>query len=325
MISDPLSDIIRSLNLTGAVFLNAEFSAPWAITAHVTEDDCRPFMAAPKQLIAYHVVVDGDVVLSLDDAAGRRQHHRAKPGDLIFLPDNALHTLGSSIGLETASGDDLLLPKGEDGLVQIRHGGGGERTRILCGFMASGSGSTPLLESLPKILIINVESLATRRWIEASAVMAAREFSRGGMAGGVMVSGLCELLLIEALRIHIEQSPKPPGWLGGMAHPRIARALTRIHASLGDPPGIEDLATEVGMARSTFVDRFSMVMGVGPRRYILNQRMETAEMLLRDSQMNLADIASRVGYDASEAFSRAFKRERGLSPAEWRRLQSSGS
>ncbi|MEM7461180.1 MAG: AraC family transcriptional regulator [Pseudomonadota bacterium] len=319
MSQDPLSDIVKSMNLTGAVFLNAQFSAPWAITAHVTEEDCLPFMPIPQQVIAYHVVVEGELILSLYDEAGDKVHHHAKAGDVIFLPDNALHELASSIGLEPVSGDDLLLPVADDGLVQIKYGGGGEPTRVLCGFMASNSGSNPLLDSLPEMLIIGIDSLETRRWIEASIVMAAREFSLGRTHGGGMVPGLCQLLLTEALRAHIEQNPKPDGWLGGMAHPRIARALSKIHNSLDDPPSVENLAAEVGMSRSAFVDRFTEVMGVGPRRYVLNQRMELAQWLLQDDRSSIAEIAGRVGYDATEAFSRAFKRETGRSPADWRR------
>ncbi|MEM8796701.1 MAG: AraC family transcriptional regulator [Pseudomonadota bacterium] len=322
---DPLSDIVRSLNLTGAVFLNAEFTAPWAITAHVTEDDCRPFMPIPRQVIAYHVVVDGEAVFSLNNGASDQTHYRVTQGDIIFVPRNKTHILASSKGVQPVPGDDLLLPCGEDGLVQIRHGGGGDLTRILCGFMASETGSSPLLETLPEILIVSIESLETRRWIEASVLMAAQAFSKGRLSSGAMVPTLCQLLLTEALRAHIEQSPKPSGWLGGIAHPRIGPALSQIHASLTSPPGIDTLAAEAGMSRSAFVERFSQVMGVAPSRYMLNQRMELAKALLQDDRMTTAEIAFKVGYDAPEAFSRAFKRETGHAPGSWRDLKSAAS
>ncbi|WP_305985879.1 AraC family transcriptional regulator [Roseibium sp. MMSF_3544] len=321
MSSDPLTDIVGSLDLMGAVFLNAEFTAPWAITAHVTEEDCRPFMPVPRQVIAYHVVKEGEAIVSLDQSEGYREHRRVKVGDVVFLPSNEQHVLASGTGENPICGDDLLLPAGQDGLVRIVHGGGGARTRILCGFMASNSVPNPLLDTLPKLLVINIESLETRRWIEASVAMAARKFTASRDSSDAMVSGLCRLLLIEALRNHVEQQSSPGGWLNGMAHPRIGRALARIHTNLSASLRVEELAAEIGMSRSAFVDRFTEVMSMGPRKYILAQRMEAATVLLRETGLSTAEIAYRVGYDAPEAFSRAFKRETGYSPIELRDLR----
>lgn len=318
MPNDPLTDIVRSLSLIGGVFLDAEFTAPWAITAHVTEEDCRPFMPIPRQVIAYHVMTEGRALVSLDDHDDYREHYCAKSGDVVFLPSNALHVLASETGLSLISGDDLLLPMGEDGPARIRFGGGGARACILCGFIASNAGPSPLLDTLPEILIISIESLATRRWIEASIAMAARELTAGRVAGGAVMSRLSELLLIEALRAYLERTPHPPGWLAGMADPRIARALTSIHADLASPLPVTALAASASMSRSAFVERFTEFLGIGPRRYILDQRIQMARMLLRDTELGMADVAYRVGYDAPEAFSRAFKRETGRSPAEWR-------
>ncbi|MEM9707631.1 MAG: AraC family transcriptional regulator [Pseudomonadota bacterium] len=316
---DPLSSLVASLDLTCAVFLKAELSHPWAITAHVTEQDCFPFMATlPRQVIAYHIVTEGRAIISLDEDQGYRTHCIAGPGDIIFLPTNALHVLASSPGCRPVSGNDLLLPAGPDGLVRIQYGGGGERTRILCGFIASNSSSSPILTSLPELMVIHIESLETRQWIQASVGMAARELRSGRLASDAIVSELCRLMLTEALRAHVERSAAPIGWLRGMAHPRMSHALARIHADLSAPLRVDDLAIEVGMSRSAFVARFAEVMGIGPGRYILMQRIEAAAALLRETQVSVSEISHKVGYDAPEAFSRAFKREKGLAPADWR-------
>ncbi len=318
MTQDPITDIVNSMNLAGAVFLNAEFSAPWSIYGHITEEECRPYMPIPRQIIAYHVVIEGDLLLALDQS-GETHKWRAKAGDVIVLPKNPVHMLSSGTGLKPALSDDLVLPAGGDGLMQIRHGGGGEETRIMCGFMASEASGVPLWRTLPDVMIVNTASLQTRQWIEASVRMAARELSEGRVQGGSLVRGLCQLLLTEALRTHIAENRWSKGWLAGMANPRIAHALSLIHGSLQNPPSVEVLAREVSMSRSAFVDRFTDVMGFSPRRYILLQRMELAASLLREGKLTASEIGFRVGYDAPEAFSRAFKRELGLSPLEWRR------
>ena len=314
MNTDPLIDIVRSLDLTGGVFLEAEFTAPWAITAHVTEEDCRPFLPVPKQVIAYHVITDGKALVLACNGA----ELWAKAGDVVILPSNNLHVLASGPSVVPVSGDDLLLPEGEQGLVQIRHGGGGARTRVLCGFLASQGAPSPLVETLPEILIVALDDIATLHWIEASIAMAARELTAGRVSSGSMMARLSELLLIESLRAHLDRAPAAEGWLSGMADQRIARALARIHGRLADPPAVAELANAAGMSRSAFVDRFAEVLGVAPGRYVLDQRIQAACLMLRDTSHGLAEIAHRVGYDAPESFSRAFKRETGRTPVEWR-------
>lgn len=317
MSADPIADIVKSMNLTGAVFLRANFSAPWAITAQIEEGDCPPFMPVPRRLIAYHVVLEGEFSASVTDDAGREYRHRAKAGDVMIFPHNKAHVFESAPGLKPIWGHDLILPENEGELALIRHGGGGDHTRILCGFMGSDAASSPLLDALPEMLVVSITSLETRNWIHSSAAMAANRLATGNLMSTTMVSGLCELLLSEALRLSVTSAAEHNGWLNGMAHPRMARALARIHAGLEHPPSVAELAKEAGMSRSAFVDRFTQVLGVGPRKYMLDERMKLAVALLRDGQLNSAQIAERVGYDAPEAFSRAFKRKFGLAPRMW--------
>ncbi|MEM9224492.1 MAG: AraC family transcriptional regulator [Pseudomonadota bacterium] len=316
--NDSLSDVVRSLDLTGGVFLDAELSAPWAITAHVTEEDCRPFMPVPRQVLAYHVVTDGQAIVSLDRSSGYRTHHLARAGDVVLLPSNALHILASESGETPVSGDDLLLAPGDDGLVRIRHGGGGACTKILCGFMAARAGPVPLFNTLPSLLVISIETVATLNWIEASIAFAARELSAGRVAAAGVTARLSEILLIEALRAHLEQTPRPTGWLAGMADPRIAKALALVHGELGRQVSVTSMAEAAGLSRSAFVERFTATLGVGPRQYVLDQRIASSQALLRETNLSTTEIAYRVGYHAPEAFSRAFKRVAGRTPAQWR-------
>lgn len=314
MQGDPLTEIVRSLHLTGGVFLEATLTAPWAIVAHISESDCEPFMPAPKQVIAYHVVTEGRMVVEVEGALLQT----ARSGDVVFLPSNAPHTIASEAGLAATPGDDLALPAGDDGLAKIRVDGGGERTGVLCGFIASNSGSSPLLETLPVSLIIKIENLATRRWLESSIALAARELTAGRISSRAVMAQLSELLLIEALRAYCEADAPPTGWLRGIADPKIAQALAAIHKQLATPVSVDALATDIGMSRSAFVRRFTDLVGQPPGGYLQRQRIEAARLMLRETPQTVAEIAYRVGYEAPEAFSRAFKRTTGLSPAEWR-------
>jgi AraC-like DNA-binding protein len=74
------------------------------------------------------------------------------------------------------------------------------------------------------------------------------------------------------------------------------------------------------MSPSRFAARFRMAMGQSVMSYVSQWRMNLACRLLREEDMGLADLAARVGYDDTAAFSRAFKSHLGSSPAQWRKL-----
>jgi hypothetical protein len=113
-------------------------------------------MPVPAQLIAFHYVVDGELLLTIED----REPLAACRNDLIILPRNDLHILGSRIDLPPANADDLVEPADEKGLVRIRYGGGGARTQIFCGFLGSNIPDHPLILSLPPILKLTLSEEA---------------------------------------------------------------------------------------------------------------------------------------------------------------------
>lgn len=313
-VGDPLSDVVRALELTGGVFLEGRLTAPWSITAQLSPEDCQPFMDVPAQIIAYHVVTEGRLMVGLDGGATLE----VAKGEIVLLPRNDAHTIMSEAGLAPEHGEDLVLPSTEGGLHRIDHGGGGVETRILCGFLASDGASHPILSTLPPVLTVSLDDIASLEWVEASVRISARELSRGRLASAAVMSRLSELLFVEALRRYSESDANPSGWLAGMRDPRIGQALALLHGDLARPWTVESLAAKVGMSRSAFVDRFAQLIGSPPIRYLAQARLIAARLLLQETDLTSSEIAYRVGYEAPVAFNRAFKREFGLPPAAWR-------
>jgi transcriptional regulator GlxA family with amidase domain len=97
-----------------------------------------------------------------------------------------------------------------------------------------------------------------------------------------------------------------------------------MHHKLGTQWSAESLAKEVAMSRSAFTDRFTTLVGMPPIRYLTTWRLQTAKQHLREKRTPIAQLAHSVGYESEEAFSRAFKREFGVSPAHWRQQQPAG-
>lgn len=314
-----LTEVLRAMRLSGAVFLDAEFTEPWCISSKVGPDDCRPFMAPPAHLIAYHHVVEGRLLLSVEGETPLA----ATAGHLVVLPRNDAHVLGSDLNVAPASADDLIEPPGEDGLARIRFGGGGPRTRILCGFLGSDECNAPLLSALPSVLNLDLKDTLAGPWIEGSMRYAARELASGGDGAPASLALLAELLLAEAIREYAKaQPPDRKGWLSGIRDPHVGRALALIHGRPTHPWTLEDLSREVGLSRSVLTDRFARFIGISPMRYLQRRRLDLAAAKLRNGRQSIARVAYESGYDSEAAFSRAFKRERATSPGAYRKAEN---
>ena len=223
------------------------------------------------------------------------------------------------------SAGTLIQPAADGGLARISHGGGGAATHLVCGFLGTEEGYNPLIAALPRALTLDVRQATSRDWIEASVRFAAGQLAEGRLASSSIMSRLSETLLVEAVRQYaLTLSDEDVGWLKGLKDPYVGRALALIHQNISASWSAETLANEVALSRSAFVDRFSTLVGIPPIRYLTVWRLQAAKLQLRETAKPLSQLAHAVGYQSEEAFSRAFKREFGLSPGRWRDQQSMG-
>lgn len=312
---DALTDILRELRLSGGVFLDAEFTAPWCITSQVTPEDCQPFMPVPAQLIAYHFVLEGTLLLQVGEAPALT----LGPGQLLLLPRNDEHLLGSGLGLAPADANALIEPGDAEGMARIRYGGGGAYTHILCGFLGTDDASDPLILSLPAVIQLSLHNTSTGAWIEGSMQHAMHELARGGPGVASSLSRMAELLFAEAIRAYVNGLPRDQkGWLAGLRDPMVGKALALIQSQLDHPWTLEEMAQQVGASRSVLSDRFARTIGVAPMGCLRRRRLARAANRLSHGQRSVAEIAFEAGYDSEAAFSRVFKREFGSSPKAFR-------
>jgi hypothetical protein len=222
---DALLDIVGALKLTGGIFLDAEFTAPWCVAARVGPEDCSPVAPPPRSIIAYHYVSTGRLVLQVET----QPPVEAMAGDVIVLPRNDAHTLASAVGLPAVSADELVQPA-EGGLPRIVHGGGGEQTRVLCGFLGGDRQCELVTGLLPAVLKLSVADGASGQWIESSLRFAADELSAGPGQSTAVVARLAGLLFLEAVRRHLGSLPADQGgWSAGLRDPVVGRALALLH------------------------------------------------------------------------------------------------
>jgi AraC-like DNA-binding protein len=315
---DALSDLLRVVRLTGGVFLEAEFSAPWSVTSQVGPEDCRTILAEPARIISFHYVISGSLLLGID----RDPPVEVRGGSIVLLPRNHAHTLASRRGLKPVRGDKLVEVDPAGGLARIRHGGGGDMTRIVCGFVGCESDCHPLIDALPSTLVLDLNGKAAGEWIFSSFRYAAQELAATRAGSATVLAKLSELMFVEAVRCYLEALPVDErGWLAGLRDPVVGKALALLHTELARPWTADELARQVYLSRSAFADRFTALIGAPPMTYLARWRMQVAAQCLRESRRSVAQISADVGYESEIAFARAFKRQFAMSPAQWRKRE----
>lgn len=316
---DALSDVLRVTRLTGGVFLHADFFAPWCIEARMGPEHCEPVLGPASHLILYHYIVEGVVQLRVSGECGEPLTLRA--GEVVVLPRNDLHLMGSDLDLTPVNDTDLVQPRKDGGLFSIRHGGDGARTRMICGFLGCDDAeSNPVISTLPSVLRLDLAGDAAAEWIQSTFRFAADEVAAGRPGSETILAKLSELLFVEAVRRYADTLPDgQTGWLAGLRDPHVARALALIHRDITRQWTVDELGREVGLSRSALADRFTRLLGTPPMQYLTSWRMQIATQTLRSSSASLAQVADMVGYDSEAAFSRAFKKAVGTAPGTWRR------
>jgi AraC-like DNA-binding protein len=315
---DALSDVLRLVRLTGAVFLDAQFSAPWCIATSSGVEICTRHLPQAQHVVVYHLVTAGQCTVTFPGEVPRQ----ARAHELIVLPRGDAHVLGSELTAAPTDMARLVGPATADEVPRVSHGGGGEATRLVCGYLACDSALfRTLLAALPRLMIIGMQDGdAGGQWLESSIQLSLAEYALPKPGTSAMLARLSELLFVEAIRRHAESLPADQqGWLAGLRDRYVGRALALMHSHAAQAWTVDELANRVGLSRSALAERFTAVMGQPPMQYLARWRLQLAADLLHGSRRTIAAIAGDVGYDSEAAFSRAFKREFGAAPAAWRR------
>ncbi len=314
---DPLSEALRSVRLTGAIFLDAELGAPWGFAAPPTSATSHLLAPTAEHLVLFHLLVEGQ-------ATARVPGYDSVPleaGDIVVLARGEAHELWNGAVRELTDSSSLL-PKILNGaLASERGGGSGPVTKFICGYIGCDRQAERLfLAGLPPVFKVNVRRESSGEWIESSIRYLASE--RGSARAGrtALLAKLAEALFIETLRQYMADLPaEGTGWLAAARDPAVGRALAAIHREPAEPWTVAALAKQAGVSRSVFAERFNSLLGEAPLAYVARWRIQLGAQLLETTDDSVLQIAQQVGYESEAAFNRAFKREFDLPPARYRR------
>jgi AraC-like DNA-binding protein len=319
MAADSLSDVLRTIRLTGATFFHVTAKAPWVAEQPGPEIMIPKILPGAEHLIAYHVIVEGLCFAYLIGG----EPIAVEAGEVIVFTRGDPHIMASEPGLRGSPFNPSVIDAAATNQLPlfINFGGTGPETKVVCGFLACDAQPfNPLLENLPPILKAGDSKTSDTAWFTQFTRFVMAEAADKRIGGESVLARLSELMFIEVIRRHLETlPPEQVGWLPGLRDPFIGKALSLMHGQPKQNWTIGELAKQVGLSRALLAERFTEVIGIPPMQYLAKWRMQIASRLLTGGRANIATIAAEVGYTSEAAFSRAFKKMVRMSPSVWRR------
>jgi AraC-like DNA-binding protein/mannose-6-phosphate isomerase-like protein (cupin superfamily) len=305
---DPVSELLRGVKVHSTVYCLSDLRAPWGF--HVEDSTVAKF----------HLVLDGSCVLALDSA----EQVELGCGDLVLLPTGTGHAVRDRPGSRIRDLDLILTDHPVDADARLVYGGRGRRTRLVCGgFQLAEALPQSLLAMLPPVVSLDRRAGGLDRWLQPLFELLRDEADDGQPGAGAVFTKLADVFLAQTLRSYL-LGARDAGLiqLEPLQDPPITQAVHMLCSRPSEQWTVADLARAVGMSRTLFSARFRTLVGQTPIRYLAKVRLSRAAGYLATTNSSLSTIARRTGYDSESSLSKAFKREYGRSPGDYRRHSS---
>lgn len=303
---DPLSNILTLLNVRAALPSRMETGGRWAMRFKSYEH------------VKVGAVLSGSCWLTVDGAPPLH----LEAGDCYLHPSDRPWEVASDLETEPADGHAVFTAAGPG---TLRYGSDLQSTdrSVLIGGSISfdDTAAALLLDSLPPSARIGAETQPAQA-LRPTLQMLADETESSAPGTEVMGRHLTEILFVQIIRALLNpdnhREGAVPGWLGALGDPQMGAVLRLMHEQAGRRWTVASLAAAAGMSRTTFAERFKAVVGLSPMDYLLRRRMRSAAQILRTTDRTVASVAAEWGYASESAFSKAFTRVVGYSPAHHR-------
>ena len=265
-----------------------------------------------------HLVLEGRV--QVDDGVGAEKPVLLGAGDYVVSLDGRPQVLMTAPDARISSSNYFMSAHTHDAPPTIRFGSGKSEARLLSGAFHMPV-VNPLVRALPRRMVVRRGEAEERALMMPDLAGLTR--SAIGPGATTLLTSTLDMLFIQVVRAEVAALFK-----GGMMSTgkvdrlRIPIALSLIHSHPERRWTLERLASEVGIARSTFAAEFSAVVGEPLMQYLTRLRMTHAAEMLRWQPVAVADVAWNVGYESVASFGRAFRKYYGTTPAAYQRAQA---
>src|SRR5262245_51801076 len=224
---DALSDVLKSVRLEAAVFVDAEFSDPWCVRGKCGLTRARKGLADAEHVVFFHFLLAGRCLVRLAEGGETLE---ASAGDILVFPHDDRHLMGSDFRVEAFDAEALTNAHDPE-LNEIRMQGTGAKTRFVCGYLACSSGvNRVLFGSLPRMLVISIGDGPAVVPIRELLSLGVRQTVASQPGAASLLPKLAELLFVEALRRYAETlSSEGRGWLVAARDKSVGQALSLLH------------------------------------------------------------------------------------------------
>ena len=295
---DVLDDWLRVLGAAGVITARLQMPSRWGM------------QVPPRDDVMFHIITEGTCWLRRAGEGAVQLYQ----GDMVLLPQGLGHDLLHHHAAEAEPMDRALARMGASKPEQ-------PSATLVSGFYKLDAGlAAPMFRSLPPVVHFTASRVRANPAFFSQLTLLTAELDRPGPGSAALVRHLLDALFVYVNREwSVEARVGGFCWLAALRDASLSRALGRMHAAPSAPWTVATLARAAGTSRATFARRFTMFMGEPPLGYLTRWRMVLAAKMLREGDTSVAEVAKTVGYDSEFAFSRAFKRHRGVAPTAFRR------
>lgn len=299
-----IAQVLDALRFHGWFFCISELTAPWALRL------------PGGRLAAVHAVLEGECVVTV---VGEPIGVHLGAGDVVVLPRDDIHAVSDRPGRQARPVSAIAgIDRCDRNATTFAYGGGGVRSRLLtASFAADMRAAKAIVAGLPAAIALRAGTAACARIAPVLALVRTEAAQPGGVSTAVLRRA-AEILFIQALREALLDVSPATGWLAAASDPRLAAALTALHAQPERRWTLAGLAQLAHLSRTAFFERFHASVGQTPAEYLQWWRLQLAARRLCETEDSVGSIAMTVGYGSPSAFARAFRRALGRSPNEFR-------
>jgi AraC family transcriptional regulator len=152
----------------------------------------------------------------------------------------------------------------------------------------------------------------------ARLLLAESQSEDAGVMGRLYIESLTQVLAIHLLRHYSTFTRTIISENRSLTRTQLQQAIDYIHVHLDRDLSLAELAGVINISPTYFANLFKQAMGISPHQYVIQQRVEQAKMMLKRTDLAIADIALQVGFSSQSHFTQQFKRLTGMTPKQVR-------
>ena len=301
---DTLDKLIELAQITGSVDIQCLFRDKWY----------APHGRRRAHGIA-HLVIAGESYIKIE---GEPEARRLKAGDLIFFPRSAEHVLSSEAACNNC-GDTPHINNSGAFTVASSNSGGEKGLDLFCARFEYDE-HADIMHDLPETVLISMNHPSLQCLVSMLQYESAHTLS----GSHAIVNALSSVLLVLIVRAYLEQGGEAPlgGILNGLRDKRLRQLIHTVVSRPEDEWNIEKMTALANLSRAQLMRLFKQQTGISPHAFVNLIRLRQAAVLLRQTADSVLSVALNVGFQSETHFGKAFKKQYGISPGQYRKNEA---